>query len=88
MNLFAFFKVKNHGSAKKVRRPSEPIFIFQSHKCDFMQIVLSSNFVFHGKVKNLILRILTSNQCKSMKINENIWKVSTSMKNYKKHGII
>ena len=62
VNLFAFFKVKNHGSAKKVRRPSEFLRIFQSQKCDFLQIVHSSNFVFHGKVKNLILRILRSNQ--------------------------
>ena len=65
------FKVKNHCSAKKSRRPSEFLRFFQSQKCDFVQIVHSSNFVFHGKVKNLILRILRSNQCKSMKINEN-----------------
>ena len=68
MNLFAFFKVKNHGSAKKVRRPSEFLRIFQSQKCDFLQIVHSSKFSFPWQGQKPDFEDF---DVKSMKINEN-----------------
>ena len=68
LNFSDLFKVKNHCSAKKSRRPSEFLRFFQSQKCDFVQIVHSSKFSFPWQGQKPDFEDF---DVKSMKINEN-----------------